>query len=146
MLEIFLERAPRGHEPVPVGLVAAGGSLALEHYGHAERLPSESPCGLQRLNSLPRIFDDVEDETQVDHVGGCARTFGGMMWIPAKSGETLRDECSNVFTLPAAVIKNRAIGTNNAKSHHKLHRLREIAAHDSGPVPGDLHMLLVGWG
>ena len=69
-----------------------------------------------------------------------------MVRVPAKSLEAARRQCGDILALSTAVIKNRAIGDNNTKSHHKLHRLRKVPAHDSRPVPSDFHMLLVGGG
>jgi hypothetical protein len=59
------------------------------------------------LHALRRIFDDVENEAEVDHVGGLFLNVRRVDWVPAPGVVAEFSNRENIATVTAAVVKER---------------------------------------
>ena len=134
LVEVFLERPPRRDEAVPIEAVACRRNLALDHDGDTKRLLGETPGGSQGLRPLARVLDHVDDEAQVHHIGRLAQSSGGVVRVPAECVEALARQRLHVLPLSTPIVEDAAPGRDDAKAHHELHGLREMATHNGGPV------------
>ncbi len=52
-----------------MGLLPRRRNLARHHDRDAKRLTGKSPGGLEGLKPLALVFDHIQDEAEIDHVG-----------------------------------------------------------------------------
>jgi len=82
------------------------------------------------------IFADIDDVTQVDHIGGLLRPVGTEDRVPAGAVDAAGAEQGDVLTVAAAVVEDGGGRVDHAAVEGGFHRAGQVAAADRGLVAG----------
>ncbi len=107
---IFLEGVDAGDDAVVIEDFAAN-SIVDENLGGDDEefvgeIPSVEECGAAFIG----VFDDVDDVTEVNDVGGMAFGVGAIVGIPAGTAEALVCNALDVAAVTAAVVEEGRAG------------------------------------
>jgi hypothetical protein len=125
--EVLLKRLPRGEHAVAEGPVALPGRASAEQHRHRQHLAREAVRPTQRLGSLGEVFNHVEHEAQVDHVGFGTHAVGSEVRVPPRRVEAEAVQRREVVAASAAVVEHRVRRREKPVSPQGLHRRRQGA-------------------
>ena len=89
------------------------------------------------FHAFRRIFDDVEDEAEIDHVGGLFRRVRRMDRVPAVGGVAEFFDRDHIATVAAAVVEEGFAAAELAEFEQGFDRLGNLAADECGLVAVD---------
>jgi hypothetical protein len=145
-VEEFLEGVAAGEDAIAEGLDVVVGFLAGDEGGDEQQRGGCVPGIEQGLDAFGRVFDDVEDEAEVHHIGGLFRLVRGVDRVPAVGGVAeLRDRL-DIAAVAAAVVEEGFAAAELAEFEQGLDRLGDLAADQGGLVAVDFLLRRFGRG
>ena len=123
--EEFLEGIARGEHAVAEGLHVVIGLLPGDECGDEQGAAGVFPCIDQRIDAFGGCFDDVEDEAEVDDVGGL---FRSMDRIPATGWMAEFFDGCDIAAVAAAVVEERFAAAELAELQQGLHWFGDFPA------------------
>jgi hypothetical protein len=138
LVEILLKGVAAREIAVAVGREAADVALAHDHHGDREATTGERIGTSDGFGPLGRLLDDVEDEAEIDDVGGPERiVVGPVMGIPAHRIDAGSGQGAHIVALAAAVVEHAGGVGDQAEAVEGLHGCGQPITDDRRLVPGN---------
>ncbi len=101
-------------------------------------LPGVEQC----FHAFRRVFDDIEDESEIHHVGGLFLNLRCVDRIPAGRRVSKFFNRENIATVAAAVVEEGFPASELAEFQQGFHRFGNLAADEGGLVAVDFPVRL----
>ena len=98
---------------------------------------ARGPCRAKRLAALVRILDDIEDEAEINDVGGAALAVGVERGIPAVTGDVHIGENPQIVAVPAAVVEDGVAAVEESEVEQEADGFGERGATLRRAMPRD---------
>jgi hypothetical protein len=91
----------------------------------------------QGFHAFGGVFDDVENEAEVDHVGGLFLNLRRVDWVPAPGVVAEFANCFDIAAVAAAVVEERFAAAELAEFEQGFDGLGDLASDERGLVAVD---------
>ena len=135
--EEFLECVATGDYAIAECQDIVVGFLPGDEGGDKKSAAGVLPCVEYGLNAFRRVFNDVEDETEIDHVGGLLLLIRRMDRVPAAGGVAKFFYRENIATVAAAVVEEGFAPAELAEFQQRLDGFGYFTANERGLVAVD---------